>query len=328
MDRTERFYKIETLLRRHRAVSFAELQDALEVSRATLRRDLTYLRTRMHEPIEWSRETGGYRIAQETGGAERPHLTSLWFSSAEIHALLTVQQLLGDLDTSGVLASHIAPLQERLTALLDKAGPGQDEAAQLRQRVRVIGLARRAVQPKHFQRVGTALLQRKRLRIVYRARGSGNTTEREVSPLRLVHYRDNWHLDAWCHLRNALRSFSVDAVQRAQVLDTAAIDVRDADLDAVLGSGYGIFAGKDVQWATLRFSAERARWVAAETWHLKQRGHFEADGCYVLELPYADPRELMMDILRHVPEVEVVAPQGLKDMIAKKLRDGVRRLTP
>lgn len=327
MDRSERFHKIEALLGGHRAVSFAELQAELEVSRATVRRDLEYLRSRFHIPIEWSRDAGGYQLAQAGDGTEQPsHLTRLWFSSPEIHALLTMQHLLGSLDTSGVLAAHIAPLQDRLTALLGNAGEG--EAAQLRQRVRVIGLARRAVQPKHFQRVGTALLQRKRLRIVYRARGSGNTTEREVSPLRLVHYRDNWHLDAWCHLRNALRSFSVDAVRRAQVLDTAAIDVPDADLDAVLGSGYGIFAGKDVQWATLRFSAERARWVAAETWHPKQRGHFEADGCYVLELPYADSRELVMDILRHVPEVEVVAPQGLKEMIAKKLRESVCRLTP
>lgn len=34
MDRTERFYKIEKLLRQHKTVSFAVLQAALEVSRA------------------------------------------------------------------------------------------------------------------------------------------------------------------------------------------------------------------------------------------------------------------------------------------------------
>jgi len=83
-----------------------------------------------------------------------------------------------------------------------------------------------------------------------------------------------------------------------------------------------------VQWATLRFTPERARWVAAETWHPKQRGHFEADGHYRLELPYADPRELVMDILRHVPEVEVVAPPALREAVAEKLRRAVHRVTP
>ena len=40
MDRTERFYKIEKLLRQHKTVSFCAMQAALEVSRATLKRDL------------------------------------------------------------------------------------------------------------------------------------------------------------------------------------------------------------------------------------------------------------------------------------------------
>jgi predicted DNA-binding transcriptional regulator YafY len=320
MDRTERFYKIETLLHRHRAVSFGELQAALEVSRATVRRDLDYLRTRLNLPIEWSREAAGYRFVPAAGGAEQSHMTHLWFSSAEIHALLTMRQLLGSLDTSGVLAFHIAPLQDRLTALLGKAGPGQDEAAQLRRRVRVVGMAQRTVQPKHFQRVGTALLQRKRLRIVYRARGTGNTTEREVSPLRLMHYRGNWHLDAWCHLRKGLRNFAVDAIQEAK-------EVSDAKLDATFGPSYGIFSGNRIRWARLRFTPERARWVANETWHPQQRGRWDDDsGHWLLDVPYADPRELVKDILQHVPDVEVLGPPGLRQEVRQRMEQGLRRL--
>lgn len=60
MDRTERLYKIEKLLRQQQTVSFAALQAALEVSRATLKRDLDYLRTRLNAPIEWNRAAGGY----------------------------------------------------------------------------------------------------------------------------------------------------------------------------------------------------------------------------------------------------------------------------
>jgi predicted DNA-binding transcriptional regulator YafY len=168
--------------------------------------------------------------------------------------------------------------------------------------------------------------------IEYHGRGSNQHSEREVSPQRLIHYRDNWYLDAWCHLRRALRSFSADAIGRVQVLDKPAIDVADTELDEVLGAGYGIFAGREVQWATLRFSAERARWVAAETWHPRQRGRFEADGRYRLELPYADPRELVMDILRHVPEVQVLGPRELGEAVRERLRAGMeeveRGLTP
>ena len=58
MDRTERFYKINQLLENHRHVSFARMREALEVSRATLQRDLEYMRTRLNAPIVWDREIG------------------------------------------------------------------------------------------------------------------------------------------------------------------------------------------------------------------------------------------------------------------------------
>jgi predicted DNA-binding transcriptional regulator YafY len=58
----------------------------------------------------------------------------------------------------------------------------------------------------------------------------------------------------------------------------------------------------------------------------KQRGRFDAEGRWLLELPYADPRELVMDILRHVPEVEVLWPEELLDEVVRRLRDGLRSL--
>ncbi len=65
-------------------------------------------------------------------------------------------------------------------------------------------------------------------------------------------------------------------------------------------------------WATLQLTPQRARWVASEEWHPKQRAKFDPDGFYVLEFPYGDDRELIGDILRHGPEVEVLAPRELR----------------
>ena len=317
MDRTERLYKIEKLLRQHQTVSFAALQTALEVSRATLKRDLDYLRTRMNAPIEWSRAAGGYRFtapADPAGGAHE--LPGLWFSSTEIHALLTMQHLLSNLDAGGLLTHHVAPLMNRLNALL---GGEDTEAAQVRRRVRIIGLAQRSVQPQHFQRVGTALVQRKRLALTYVARGTGQATEREVSPLRLVHYRDNWYLDAWCHLRRGLRNFAVDAITDAHLLDTPAKEVSDAKLNALFGPSYGIFSGSRIRWARLRFTPERARWVASEQWHPQQEGKLQADGSYLLRIPYADHRELIMDILKHGAHCDVLSPPSLRKAVATEV---------
>ena len=95
------------------------------------------------------------------------------------------------------------------------------------------------------------------------------------------------------------------------------------DLDAFVGQGYGIFSGASVQWAKLRFSAERARWVSSELWHSAQRASVDVEGRYVLELPFTDMRELVMDILRHGRHVEVLEPRELRAFIKDELREAL-----
>jgi predicted DNA-binding transcriptional regulator YafY len=326
MAQTERLYMIESRLDASRCLRKSALLAELGISPATLKRDLRHLRERMNAPVIFDREREGWRLDPTAQLAGTQHeLPGRWLSADEIHALLTMQHLLAHLDAGGPLVPHIAPLTDRLQRIL---GTGASAGAAVARRTRVQTVGARKVQLPHFQAVGTALLRRRRLQIDYHGRSRDETRERQVSPQRLIHYRDDWYLDAWCHLRRGLRSFALDAMRSARVLDEAAIDVGEHELDAVLGAGYGIFAGRKVQWAELRFSPEPARWVAAETWHPKQIGRFDAEGRHVLRLPYADPCELVMDILRHVPEVEVLAPAGLRQAVAEKLRAALGRVTP
>ena len=214
VDRTERFYKIDRLLREHRIVSFASMQAQLEVSRATLKRDLEYMRNRLHAPIEFDRSAGGYRFAAATSSGSRYELPGLWFSAPEIHALLTLQHLVSNLRAGSVLSPHVEAVTRRLESAL---GAPDHSADELRRRVRILDLAARSMRLEYFETVGSALFRRRRLRITYFGRTRGDLTDRIVSPQRLVHYRDNWYLDAYCHLRKGLRSFSVDAIHSASM---------------------------------------------------------------------------------------------------------------
>jgi predicted DNA-binding transcriptional regulator YafY len=190
----------------------------------------------------------------------------------------------------------------------------------VRKRVRVLRQAARPLPPGVFEVVAAATLKRRRLRLAYAARSTAESTDRVVSPQRLVLYRDNWYLDAWCHLRDGLRKFAVDAIAGAVLLDDKAKAVDMKAVERELDRGYGIFAGRDVEWATLRFTPARARWVAHERWHAAQRGRVEPDGRYVLELPFSDTRELMMDILKYGADVEVLGPPSLKAAVADEVR--------
>ncbi|MCS6947081.1 MAG: WYL domain-containing protein, partial [Steroidobacteraceae bacterium] len=193
---------------------------------------------------------------------------------------------------------------------------GGHPAAQVAERVRILRLAARPVEPAHFATVARAVLERRRLQIDAWNRGRDEVNRRTVSPQRLVHYRDNWYLDAWCHWRRALRSFALDTLQAAWLLPQPARELAARTLDRHYAASYGIFSGRARATAVLRFTAERARWVRHEQWHPAQRGEMLPDGSWRLRLPYADPRELVMDILRHGRHVTVESPASLRRLVA------------
>ncbi len=315
MNRTERFYRIDQMLHEQRVVPLETFLDELDVSHATFKRDIQYLRDRLHAPIAWDRDAGGYRFESSKAKGPAYELPGLWFSVGELYALLTAQKLLADIEP-GILAAHVAPLQSRLTALLEVAG---HSAAEIARRVRLLSSAKRVVEPRFFTDIAIGLLERKRLEIDAWNRGRDEINTRIISPQCLVHYRDNWYLDAWCHWRGALRSFSVDAIQRVKVLRQKTRDVATAQLDRHFTAAYGIFAGEPKGWAVLRFAPERTRWVQYERWHRDQRSERLVDGGYRLRVPYADKRELLMDILRHGRHVEVEAPASLRRRVADEV---------
>ena len=170
--------------------------------------------------------------------------------------------------------------------------------------------------------------QRRKLRLRYHGRERDDITERTVSPQRIAHYRDNWYLDAWCELRKGLRSFAMDRVKNALETTDKAIDVAEKELNDHYASSYGIFAGKANKTALLRFSAERARWVADERWHPQQVGQFLTDGRYELRIPYREDKELIMDILRHGAAVEVISPEVLRLAVQEQLQCAIAQYKP
>ena len=101
-------------------------------------------------------------------------------------------------------------------------------------------------------------------------------------------------------------------MQKPRVLEGVARDLAEPELNQHLSSSYGIFSGAPKAWATIRFSAHAARWVADEHWHSKQEGSFLPDGSFELKLPYSNPRELLMDVLRYGADAEVLEPASLR----------------
>lgn len=319
MGDLERLHRIKYMIQARRCVPVKDFLSELEISLATFKRDLEYLRSRMNANIVYDRSMGGYRFDKPLAG-EKIELPGLWFSEKEATALVLMQHLLSSLDQGGLIGPHIEPMTNLIDGILGQTETSEKE---LRKRLKVFGIAARKTSTNIFPDIGSALLKRKRLLITYHSRGANETTEREISPQRLIHYRDNWYLDAYCHLRKELRSFSVDGIKSAALLNSKADDIPEKILQENFAESYGIFSGKATQRAKLRFTPERARWVASEQWHGQQVGSFDKDGSYILEFDYNQDPELVMDILKHGSSVQVISPISLKNRVERELEEAL-----
>lgn len=320
MSEIVRLLKYSQLLAQNQARSVKYLMDELEISKSTLNRDITKLKDQMGVPIVFDRDKNGYVLSQDHAMSALP---GLWFNQEEILALVTLQQLLEQLQP-GLLGPKLSPIQQRLDELMKQKGLDSRDASK---RIKILHAGKRSVQPQFFESLAAATLGRQKIVIKHYARQNGQSQDRELSPQKLIHYRDNWYLLAWCHSRCAVRSFSVDAIQGVQSVGQDAIEVEPTVLENAIGAGYGIFGGQANQSAKLLFTAERARWVKEEVWHPLQSSRFLEDGTYELIFPYADDRELIGDILRFGSDVEVLEPYHLRSKIQKILLAAAMRYT-
>lgn len=293
------------------------IEEALECKRGTIVRIISHMQISLNAPIEYDQKANGWYYDRKAG--DHPYeLPGLWFNAQELQALATLSQLIGDLQP-GLLSEQLRPFQKRIEQLLASKQFG---GGQVKQVIRLLGMGMRSGGDA-FQRVAEGLLQHKQIEIVYHARESNQISQRIVSPQRIVRYRDNWYLDAHCHQRNALRNFAIDRIKQIKLLDIPAQQIDESQLNEHFADAYGIFAGKSDNTAVLRFTEYRARWVAEEIWHPKQQGRFLEDGRYELSIPYGKPHELIMDILKYGPDVEVIAPESLRQVVREKLIQAV-----
>ena len=90
-------------------------------------------------------------------------------------------------------------------------------------------------------------------------------------------------------------------------------------------AGYGIFPGPAIATAVIHFTPDAARWIADEIWHPAQQQRALPDGGLELSIPYAHPRELLMDVQRYGADAEVIAPPELREQMQGMLTGALGR---
>lgn len=190
---------------RRYATSKSTLLKLLECSDSTLKRIIRTLRDEYDAPLEYEADAGGYRYTDDRFELNAP---GFWVSPHTLLTMVSMKQLLAQLRLD-FLDQPLSELRQHIETCLKRQ---KLELTQLG-RIHILPINARIHDHTQFQHITAAILQRQCLRIVYYSRGSDETSQRTVSPQRLSYYKDNWYLDAWCHLRQEMRIFALDGIQ-------------------------------------------------------------------------------------------------------------------
>ncbi|MBT4838980.1 MAG: HTH domain-containing protein, partial [Methylococcales bacterium] len=118
MEHIDRIFKLHNLLlNAHQPISRIILEEKLECSTSSVRRTIDFLRDKLGAPIDYDRDRNGYQYHPEQKSIYE--LPGLWLNESEIHALLTIQQMLNNFHPD-LLLDEIKPFEKRIKEILQR----------------------------------------------------------------------------------------------------------------------------------------------------------------------------------------------------------------
>jgi predicted DNA-binding transcriptional regulator YafY len=200
LNTSARLLRVLTLLETRRDWSGAQLAERLEVSRRTVRNDVTRLRA-LGYPVEAAPGVaGGYRLGSGTA------LPPLLLDDEEAVAVAVALRSSAAGGVSGIEETSVRALVK-----LEQVFPSR-----LRRRVNALQAYTVAVPTTgptvdaHVLAVIAAACRDHEVMAIDYRKHDGSETMRSVEPYRLVHLGRRWYLVAWDRDRHAWRTFRVD----------------------------------------------------------------------------------------------------------------------
>jgi predicted DNA-binding transcriptional regulator YafY len=306
MNRVDRLMATVVHLQSRRVVRAEDIAARFEISVRTVYRDLDALG---EAGIPIVAEAGvGYSLVKGY------HLPPIMFTVEEASALSLGGKLVEHLtDASLRKQMESALLKIRSVLPLDR----RDYLDRLERSTAVVSsvngplprLSSEALIP-----VQRALAERRVLAMDYQGIQRPEVTRRDVEPLGLVYYADNWHLIGYCRLRRGVRDFRTDRIRQVQVRDELFSGHDDFSLKRYLEAA----AQEDkFETALVQFAPDAIDRVRREWSCRLVEEKAVADGVVVTLLAYS-LEWLTPWILSFGSLAQVVAPHKLSQLVANE----------
>jgi predicted DNA-binding transcriptional regulator YafY len=304
MNRVDRLMGMVVQLQSRRVVRAEDLAGHFEISLRTVYRDLAALG---EAGIPIVGEAGvGYSLMRGY------HLPPLMFTTEEASALFMGAKLVEHL-TDASLRTQMESALNKIRSILPR--DRQDGLDRLENSTKVMSGVSNSI-PRlssvSLIPIQRALAERRLLTLDYQAGQRRELTHRQVEPLGLVYYADNWHLIGYCRLRQDIRDFRTDRIRGIRVLNELFCGHDSFSLKQYLEKSAREGA---VEMAEIRFDAGVIERVRREWSSGLVEEKTVLNGIVATLLVYSF-KYFARWLLSFGPEAEVLAPVQLKQWVA------------
>lgn len=307
---------IDRKIREQRYPNCASLARDWEVSVRTVQRDLDYLRDELDAPLAYSAKERGYYYTEP-----QYRMPAIDLRERDLFAIYLAERLLSQYQGTPVYDSLRTVFAKIEDSLPDRVTtkPGSDQEL-----FTVLPPSATSVDPQVFTTVLDGLRHQTRLHLVYR-HPQGAASERQVDPYHGVRYEGDWYIIGHCHLRGALRTFSLARILSVRKGVERFIVPPDFDVHALFGSHFGIHWGQDAVQVRIHFLPQAAVYVRERQWHPSQHIEELADGALILNLTISHLLEVQRWILSWGEAAKVLCPRHLAESIQATAQRLVQR---
>ncbi len=198
MNRVDRLMGILTVLQSYKFVKAEKLADKFEISVRTVYRDIRAL-MEIGIPVSFENNRG-YFIVQ---GYFLPPVS---FTQNEANALILMASMADRFADKSIAKYNDSALQ-KIRAVLRQSD--KEKSEDLSDRIKVLNS--NETENNYLSEIESAITGKIILQIEY-TDSQKQTTKREVEPIGMIYYTDQWHLIAWCWKRNDYRDFKVNQI--------------------------------------------------------------------------------------------------------------------
>jgi predicted DNA-binding transcriptional regulator YafY len=287
--------------------NYSQLAQGYEVSVKTIQRDIDYMRYQLDAPLEYSARHRGYFYTEPNY-----KLPAISVKESDLFAIYLAEKLLAQYEGTPLYDSLRSVFRKIEESLPEKATVdlGKDHA-----RFTVFPPSNTMILPGIWEKVAEAIRLSRRLRVVYRTPGS-LPAPRELDPYHGVRYEGDWYVVGHCHLRNAIRTFSLARMEKVEMLGDDFRIPATFDFTRLTGSHFGVHWSDSEYQVSIRFRREVAGYIRERRWHPTQRTDEQSDGSLVLTLTVNHLLELKRWVLSWGEMARVQAPPELARDIA------------